>query len=147
LKKNQLATKQPNDKSTNLSKNSSFHSNFQSSTNKDNKNGSPKLNLGKMEDSKGIFNQQGTASPQLKNILKFEPKTEIAKQLLDEIRKHPPNDEIGIKKTIVNFLVRHRESMKKNILSKSSLNERLSKLHIEDSKELLLFCPLKKNSM
>lgn len=37
--------------------------------------------------------------------------------------------------------------MKKNILAKSSLNERLSKLHIEDSKELLLFCPLKKNSI
>lgn len=53
---------------------------------------------------------------------------------MEEIRKHNSSDEIGIKKIIINFLVKHRDSVQKELMNKTTLSQRISKLHIEDSK-------------
>ena len=34
------------------------------------------------------------------------------------------NDSLGIKKTIINFLVKHRESIQKDIMNKSALSQK-----------------------
>jgi hypothetical protein len=65
----------------------------------------------------------------------FDPKTEAGKQLSEEIKKNnSPNDELGIKKTIINFLVKYKEMISNEVVNKCSLSQKIQKLYNDDAK-------------
>jgi predicted phage tail protein len=81
-----------------------------------------------------------------RHLVNFDPKTEIGRQLSDEIKKNSYNDELGIKKTIVNFLSNYKEMINNEIINKVTLSQKIQKLYNDDAKELLMFYPSKINN-
>lgn len=79
-----------------------------------------------------------------KHLVNFDPKTEMGRQLSEEIKKNNnPNDEAGIKKTILTFLVRYKDVINHEIINKSTISQKIQKLYNDDAKELLMFYPSK----
>lgn len=65
-----------------------------------------------------------------KHLMNFDPKTEIGRQLSEEIKKNNnPNDMAGIKKTILNFLVRYKEQINNEVINKCTLSQKIQKLY------------------
>jgi hypothetical protein len=64
--------------------------------------------------------------------------------LCDDIRKkNSPSDELGIKRTIIDFLVNYKELINNEVINKVTLSQKIQKLYTEDAKELLMFYPSK----
>ncbi len=67
--------------------------------------------------------------------MNFEPRTEAGRQLCELIRRTSnPNDELGIRKTIMQFLVRNRDTVQNEIVLKSTISQKIQKLYNDDSK-------------
>lgn len=79
-----------------------------------------------------------------RHLVNFEPQTEIGKQLSEDIKKkNSPNDELGIKKTIIEFLVNYKELINNEVINKVTLSQKIQKIYTEDAKELMMFYPSK----
>ena len=88
-------------------------------------------------------NQNGVIN-NWRHLVNFEPKTEIGRQLCQDIKKkNSPSDELGIKKTIIDFLVNYKEIINNEVINKVTLSQKIQKLYTEDAQELLMFYPSK----